>query len=399
MVVTGLPKAAATLRQRALTFCREHLPAEIARKVQEGLHLEKQDYVAWQKIMQAHGWMGGHWPRAYGGQGWSPIERWTAEQALAEAGAPWLIPTGVAYVGPVIYTFGNEAQKERFLPPILSTDHWWAQGYSEPGAGSDLAALKTRAVRDGDRYLVTGQKIWTSYAQWADWIFCLVRTDAGGRPQDGISFLLIDMKSPGVTVRPIPTIDGYHHVNEVFFDAVSVPVENLVGEENQAWTYGKFLLSHERLISGETGKARRVLRQVKRLAGEISESGRPLSQSAEIAERLADCEIALKTLESVCINLLEQADSDSPPGVEANIMKIRGTELLQQLHELAVDCLSRRGLAFDPKVLDATWNGPTVGPDGGPGMLGEFLLGRAYTIWGGSNEVQRNILAKAALGL
>ena len=398
-MVTGLPKQAADLREQAIAFCRTELPADIARKVERGHHLDKQDYVAWQKIMHAHGWMGGHWPRAHGGRGWSPIERWTVEQAMAEAGAPWLIPTGVAYVGPVIYTFGSAAQKARFLPPILSSDHWWAQGYSEPGAGSDLAALKTRARRDGERYLVTGQKIWTTYAHWSDWIFCLVRTDTGGRPQDGISFLLIDMRSPGITVRPITTIDEHHHVNEVFFDEVAVPAENLVGEENKAWAYGKFLLSHERLISGETGKARRLLAAVRRLAGEIREAGRPLGADPEIARRLTDCEIGLKTLEAVCVSLLEQADGDSPPGVEANIMKIRGTELLQQLHELAADCLARRGLWFDPEALEPSWNGPQVGPEGGAGMLGEFLLGRAYTIWGGSNEVQRNILTKAALGL
>jgi len=398
-MVTGLPKAALALREKAIAFCGAHLPAEIRHKVSRGLPLEKQDYVAWQKIMHAHGWMGGHWPKQFGGQGWSPIERWVAEQAMAEAETPWLIPTGVAYVGPVIYTFGNVEQQKRFLPKILSSDHWWAQGYSEPGAGSDLAALKTRAVRDGDRYVVNGQKIWTTYAHWSDWIFCLVRTDTGGRPQDGISFLLIDMTSPGIEVRPITTIDEHHHVNEVFFDEVSVPVENLVGEENKAWTYGKFLLSHERLISGETGKARRTLRSVKRLASEIAEGGRPLTQNPDIARRLTDAEIALKTLEAVCVNLLDKADGVSPPGVEANIMKIRGTEILQELHDLATDCLARRGLWFDPAALKPSWNGPTIGPDGGAGMLAEFLLGRAYTIWGGSNEVQRNILAKAALGL
>jgi len=395
----GLPDNAAALREKVLAFCEAELPDDIKRKVALGHHIEKDDFVRWQKIMHRHGFMGGHWPKAYGGQDWSPIERWVAEQTMAEAGAPWLIPTGVAYVGPVIYTFGSDAQKERFLPPILSTDHWWAQGYSEPGAGSDLAALKTKAQRQGDSYIVNGQKIWTTYAQWADWIFCLVRTETGGRPQDGISFLLIDMTSPGIEVRPIQTIDEHHHVNEVFFDNVSVPAENLVGEENKAWAYSKFLLGHERLISGETGKTRRLLRTAKEIAAEIEEGGKPLSENPEIAARLTDCEIALRSLEGVCVRLLSQADGDNPPGVEANIMKVLGTELLQKIQDLMADCVARRGLPFDPAMLDPGWNGPTVGPAAGSGMLSEFLLGRATTIWGGSNEIQRNILAKAALRL
>ena len=395
----ALPSEAQSLRERAFSFCDAHLPDDIRRKVAQGLHLGKDDFVRWQRIMHTEGWMGGHWPRAYGGQDWSPLQRWVAEQTMAEAGSPWLIPTGVAYVGPVIYTFGNDAQKARFLPSILSSDHWWAQGYSEPGAGSDLASLKTRAERCGSRYVVNGQKTWTTYAHFADWIFCLVRTADSGRPQDGISFLLIDMTSRGITVRPIRTIDGHHHVNEVFFEDVEVPVENLVGEENRAWAYGKFLLGHERLIAGETGKARRLLRRVRALAAELSEAGRPLSQDPDIARRLADAEIALRSLEAVCVRLLASADEDSPPGVEANIMKIRGTEILQDIQDIAVDCLARRGLWFDPKALEPHWNGTGPGPEPAPGLLGEFLLGRAYTIWGGSNEIQRNILAKAAMHL
>ena len=398
-MVWGLPDAAQRMRERTLDFCRAHLPDDIRRKVLDGQVLHQDDYVRWQKVMHAHGFMGGHWPRDHGGQGWSPLERWVAEQAMAEAGAPWLIPTGVAYVGPVLYTFGSAGQQARFLPPILTSDHWWAQGYSEPEAGSDLAALRTRAERRGDRYVVTGRKLWTTYAQWADWIFCLVRTGRGDRPQEGISFILIDMTSPGITVRPIRTIDGAHHVNEVTFDAVEVPVDNLVGEEGAAWTYSRFLLGHERLISGETGKARRLLAGTRAVAAQLSEGGRPLADDPAIARRLTDADIALRSLEAVCVRLLEAAEGDRAPGLEANIMKLRGTELIQQIQDLAVDCLGRRGLWFDP---DAPPLGPNAaGPEGleaaCAGALGEFLLGRAYTIWGGSNEIQRNILVRAAL--
>mgnify|MGYP005847370435 CR=1 FL=1 len=398
-MVWGLPAGAAALRERALAFTREALPSDIRRKVADGLVLGKDDYVRWQKIMHAHGYMGGHWPREHGGQGWSPIERWTAEQAMAEAGAPWLIPTGVAYVGPIIYTFGSQDQKRRFLEPVLRSDHWWAQGYSEPGAGSDLAALQTRADRRGDVYVVNGQKIWTTYAHWADWIFLLVRTSHGERPQDGISFLLVDMASAGISVRPITTIDEHHHVNEVFFEDVEVPVENLVGEEGKGWTYSKFLLSHERLISGETGRARRLLAAVKRIAAGIEEGGQPLAEDPDVARRLAEAEIALRSLEATCVRMLSRAEGSSPPGIEANVMKVRGTELLQEIHDLGVDCLGRRGFWFDPAALDGSFNGPAPGPVGWAGLAGEFLIGRAYTIWGGSNEIQRNILAKTALRL
>ena len=398
-MVWGLPGAAQDMRDRTMEFCRAHLPDDIRHKVVSGAALGRDDYVRWQKIMHAHGFMGGHWPRAQGGQGWSPLQRWVAEQAMAEAGAPWLIPTGVAYVGPVLYTFGSAAQQARFLPPILSSDHWWAQGYSEPEAGSDLAALRTRAERHGDSYVVTGRKLWTTYAQWADWIFCLVRTGRGARPQEGISFLLIDMATPGITVRPIRTIDEAHHVNEVTFDAVEVPVENLVGEEGAAWTYSKFLLAHERLISGETGKARRLLAGARRIAAETCEGGRPLTDDPAIARRLTEAEIALRSLEAVCVRLLEAAEGDRAPGLEANIMKLRGTELIQQIQDLTVDCLGRRGMWFDPQALAAGTNTPApAGMDmADAGAIGEFLMGRAYTIWGGSNEIQRNILVRAAL--
>ena len=387
----GLDSETRAFRDEVLAFCRDHLPADIRRKVELHLELERDDYTRWQKVLHSRGWMGVFWPVEHGGLAWGPRKRWIFEQACMESGAPWLIPMGVAYVAPVIYTFGSAAQQRRFLPGIQSGDDFWCQGYSEPNAGSDLANLKTRAERDGDHYVVNGQKMWTTYAQWADWIFCLARTNPGGKPQQGLSFLLIDMKSPGVTVRPIRTIDTVHHVNEVFFDNVRVPVENLVGEDGKGWDYAKFLLVTERLIAAETGKARLLLRQLKTV-------GRQLSAQEFFARRVAEAEIDLRTLEAVCHRLLGRAENGVEPGVEANMLKIRGTELLQKLNELTMDVLSQRGVPFDPQALRPHWNGaPSMMEDSG--MVYEFLHGRATTIWGGSNEIQRTIIAKQGLGL
>jgi alkylation response protein AidB-like acyl-CoA dehydrogenase len=386
-------------REEVRSFCREALPQDIRRKVAENLALERADHQRWQKILHGRGWMGGHWPLAHGGKAWKPLQRWLFEQTLAEEGAPWLIPMGVAYVGPVIYSFGSEAQKRRFLPPILSADHFWAQGYSEPNAGSDLAGLKTRAERHGDHYVVNGQKTWTTYAQWADWIFCLARTEAGDRPQDGVSFLLIDMASPGVTVRPIGTMDGKHHVNEVFFDNVRVPAENLVGEEGKAWRYAKFLLVQERLIAAETGRIRHLLAGLRAVAASVQEAGRPLGQAPAFAARIADIAIDLAALEAVCARLLARADGDAPGGVEVNMLKIRSSELQQRVTEEMVRALGRLGIPFDPADLDPGATPPADWPRGATGMASEFMYLRAATIYGGSNEIQRGIIAKQGLGL
>ncbi|MET7246259.1 acyl-CoA dehydrogenase family protein [Methylobacterium sp. EM32] len=394
-----LPPELRAFRAEVRAFCRGALPSDIRRKVERNLSLTREDHARWQKILHGRGWMGGHWPAELGGQGWGPAQRWLFEQTLAEEGAPWLIPLGVAYVGPVLYTFGNEAQKRRFLPPILSADEFWAQGYSEPNAGSDLAGLRTRAVREGDAYILNGQKTWTTYAHWADWMFCLARTQAGDRPQDGVSFLLVDMTAPGVTVRAIPTMDGKHHVNEVFFDDVRVPAENLVGEEGKAWTYAKFLLVQERLISAETGKARHLLGRLRRAAGETLEGGRSLAEDASLQRRIAEAEIDIRALEAVCLRLLGRAEGSVPTGVEANLLKIRGTEIEQDVTELMIRVTSRRGLPFDPAAFRPDWNGAEIGPDGAIGLAGEFLHLRAATIYGGSNEIQRGIIAKQGLGL
>ena len=375
------------------------LPDELRHKVMHNLKLEKDDYVGYLRLLQARGWIVGHWPSAYGGCDWTPLQRFIFEEETSEAGAPWLIPFGVNYVGPILYTFGSQAQKDRFLPRIRGSEDWWAQGYSEPGAGSDLAGLRTRAVRDGDHYVVTGQKIWTTYVQWADWIFCLVRTSLEDRPQKGISFLLIDMKSPGITIRPIITMDMCHDVNEVFFDQVRVPVENLVGEEGGGWTYAKVLLSNERVLVAEVGRSTRQLRRLGQLAAGILRGGQPLRDYPPFARRLAELRLRLFVLQSTCYQAVADAMAGSEPGAEASLMKIRGSELQQDIAEAMVDALGLAGIVYDAADLAGMGSAPGEGPFEAPGILKDHLHGRAATIYGGSNEIQRNIIAKLALGL
>ena len=380
-------------------FCAQHLPAQLTHKVMHNLTLEKEDYLTYMRLLRRQGWVAGHWPKQYGGCDWTPLQRFIFNEETGEAGAPWLIPFGVVFVGPIIYTFGSEAQKARFLPRILNSEDWWAQGYSEPGAGSDLAGLRTRAVRDGDHYVVSGQKIWTTYAQWADWMFCLVRTSEEERPQKGISFLLIDMRSPGITVRPIDTMDGYHHVNEVFLDAVRVPAENLVGEEGGGWQYGKILLANERVSVAEVGRSTRQLRRLDALAAGMQRGGKPLSEYAPFARRIAGLKLRHFVLQSTSYQAVAEAMAGTPPGAEASLMKIRGSELQQDIAEAMTDALGLAGMAYDAADLKGDGRAPAEGPFSAPGILKDHLHGRAATIYGGSNEVQRNIIAKMALGL
>ena len=392
-------RTAEAFRTEVRRFCRDKLPATLKHKVMNNLLLEKEDYVLYLKLLHEQGWAVGHWPRRYGGCDWTPLQRYIFEEETTEAGAPWLIPFGVNYVGPIIYSFGSEAQKTRFLPAIRSSDEWWAQGYSEPGAGSDLAALRTRADRDGDSYVVTGQKVWTTYAQWSDWMFCLVRTSSEDRPQKGISFLLIDMKSPGITVRPIATMDRYAHVNEVFFDAVRVPVGNLVGNEGGGWTYAKVLLSNERVLVAEAGRSTRQLRRLRELAERSRPQAAPLAANPAFARRIAELELRLHVLKATCYESVAHAMAGVEPGAEASLMKIRGSELQQDIAEAMLDCLGLAGTVFDPDAAEGLGALPPEGPFEATGILRDHLHGRATTIYGGSNEIQRNIIAKAVLGL
>jgi alkylation response protein AidB-like acyl-CoA dehydrogenase len=389
----------ASFRQEVRDFVAAELPSDLRQRVLLGKALEKDDYIRWQKILYRRGWIAGHWPKHLGGCDWTPLQRWIFEEETTQAGAPWVVPFGINYVGPVIYTFGNEQQKQQHLPGILTSDVFWCQGYSEPNAGSDLAGLQTRARRDGDDYIVRGQKIWTSYAHWADWVFCLVRTAEGGKPQEGISFLLIDMRSPGITVRPIITIDMGHHVNEVFFDDVRVPAANLVGQESGGWTYAKFLLANERVLIAEVGKLKRLFRQLRAMAADTFEAGQPLLQDPSFGRKVTELSIGIRVLEAMCIRQLGAGSADAPPGVEASVLKIRGSELFQDVTQLMVEVQARRGLPYQTEALSPNWNGAEIGAAGAPGMMREYLFGRAATIYGGSNEIQRNVIAKAALEL
>lgn len=380
-------------RAEVREFAAREIPAWLKRKVRENLVLEKADYLAYMHLLARRGWSIGHWPREHGGLAWTPLERFIFEEETARAGAPWLIPFGVNYVGPVIYTFGSAAQQARFLPPIRATSQWWAQGYSEPGAGSDLAALSTRAIRRGDHYVVTGQKIWTTYVQWADWMFCLVRTGDDPRPQAGISFLLIDLRQPGITIRPIATMDGYHHVNEVFLDDVPVPVENLVGEEGQGWTYAKFLLANERVLVSEVGRSMRRMEQLHALAA------KRIADDAWFAQRVAELDLRLHVLRASCYQAITDGMAGADLAAASSMMKLRGAELEQDIAEALLDATGLAGLVFDPASVHGDGRPAPVGPPETAGIMRAHLHGRATTIYGGSNEIQRQIIAKAALGL
>jgi alkylation response protein AidB-like acyl-CoA dehydrogenase len=388
-------------RREVRAFCAAEIDGDLRRKLDLGQHLEKAEHDAWLRKLGARRWLAGPWPQEHGGLGWSPGRTAAFRDELGRAGAPWLVPFGVTMVGPVIYTFGSEAQKRRFLPAIVRNEEWWCQGYSEPGAGSDLAALRTRAVRDGDHYVVNGQKIWTTLAHWADWMFCLVRTDPDApKKQQGISFLLIDMKTPGITVRPLITLDLGHHLNEVFFEDVRVPVENLVGEENKGWDYAKFLLANERVGVAEVGTFRRYLDQLRRALACTHEGGRPLSEDPGFRSRLADLELRLSSLEALTADQQAAFHAAGRPSlIGAAALKIRGSELQQDILQALTDALARHGLAYQTDALMAGWNGELIGPEATAGLLAEHLHRRAATIYGGSSEIQRNIIAKGALGL
>lgn len=381
------------LRAAVRDFYARDMPEDLKTRAARHQVLGKDDYVRWMRLLHQQGWAIAHWPTEFGGQAWSPLERFAFEDQLARLGCPWVIPFGVKYVGPVIYTYGSGSQKARFLPSIATTEEFWAQGYSEPGAGSDLAALRTEAIRDGDHYVVNGQKTWTTYAQWADWMFCLVKTARGEQAQKSISFLLIDMKSPGVTVRPIPTMDGYHHVNEVWLEDVRVPVENLVGEEGKGWTYAKFLLRNERTAGAIVGGAWHALERLKELAGDRSGPG-----SERTAARIGELELRFMALEEAAYQAVEAMMDGTEHGAEASLIKLRGTELHQDVAEAAIDLLGVAGVAYDVAALHEGGL-PPLGPSDAGGIVKDHLYNRAATIFGGASEIQRNIVARGVLGL
>jgi alkylation response protein AidB-like acyl-CoA dehydrogenase len=385
----------AAFRDEVRDFVRARLPADIRAKVLGHRRLDKADHLRWQDLLAARGWLVGHWPREFGGQGWDPVRVHLFDEQCALAGAPRLIPFGIFMVAPVLMAYGSDGQKSRYLPRIRDNLDWWCQGYSEPGAGSDLASLQCRAVRRGDEYVVDGQKTWTTLAQHADMMFCLVRTATGARRQDGITFLLIDMKTPGITVRPIVTVNGEHEVNEVYFDDVRVPVANRVGEEGRGWTCAKYLLGHERTNLANVGGAKRELARLREIAAQERKGGRPLAEDRCFAARLAWIEIELMALETT---LLRVATSrGETPGPEASILKIKGTEILQAIAELMLEAVGPYAQAFNPEAMVTP--GAGLGPEYAEVMSAHYFISRKISIYGGSNEIQRNIIAQRVLGL
>nr|WP_315260433.1 acyl-CoA dehydrogenase family protein [uncultured Duganella sp.] len=378
-------------------FLDTNLPSDLQKKVRNHLRLSRQDYVRWHQIVARQGWSAPAWPVEHGGPGWTPTQRHIWEEECARAGTPPILPFGVNMVAPVIMAFGNEAQKKHYLPRILNCDDWWCQGYSEPGAGSDLASLKTTAERAGEHYLVNGQKTWTTLAQHADMIFCLVRTDSTVRKQEGISFLLIDMKTPGITVRPIIMLDEDHEVNEVFFDNVRVPVQNLIGQENKGWTYAKYLLGHERTGIAAVGRSKRELLFLKKVASEHYKHGKPLMQDPVFAAKIASLEIDLMALETTVLRVLTR--QEHAPGPEASLLKVRGTEIQQLLTELMVEALGPGALPFDPDYLEGKTDHAVTGDDTGAPLTAYYFNYRKTSIYGGSNEIQKNIISQMILGL
>jgi len=369
-------------------FARKNLSPATREKTFSGKHYDRDDHVVWQQALGKQGWLAYTWPKKYGGPGWGVTERFLFENVLAEEGAPRIIPFGVKMVGPVIYTFGNDEQKERFLPGIRSSDVSWCQGYSEPGAGSDLASLRTRAVREGDHYIVNGQKTWTSYAHWGDWIFCLVRTNTEAKAQEGISFLLIDMKTPGVTVRPIIMLDGAHAVNDVFLDNVKVPAANLIGKENEGWTCAKFLLANERLGIAEVPASKRGVGML-----------RAISDDPSLAEKIADVDLQVQALEMSELRALSTMALGGAPGPEVSTLKVRGSEIQQRIAELAMEAVGEYAAPYQPGMLFHDTNETPIGPDHAPPAAPRYFNMRKTSIYGGSTEIQKNIVSKMVLGL
>jgi alkylation response protein AidB-like acyl-CoA dehydrogenase len=380
-------------RQRVREWVRAHLPPEIAHKVHHALHLSRDDLQRWAKILGQQGWLGWNWPKEHGGPGWSAIERHLFEEECALAGAPRVVPFGPVMVAPVIMAFGTPEQQRRFLPGIASGEVWWSQGYSEPGAGSDLASLKCKAERRGDYYVVNGQKTWTTYGQYGDWIFCLVRTSSDGKPQTGISFLLIDMRSPGVSVRPIVLLDGQAEVNEVWFDNVEVPADQLIGEENKGWTYAKHLLSHERTNIADVNRSKRELERLKRIA-----RAEGLWDDIRLRDQIALLEIDIVALEMMVLRVLSAQAGGKQSLDVAGLLKIRGSEIQQRTSELMMLAAGPYALPCIREAMEAGWQGDYAAPAHAAPLAGSYFNLRKTTIYGGSNEVQRNIVAQTVLG-
>ena len=390
-------------REEVRTFIAENLPLEIQEASRRSPSYVPKEYTRrWHKILFEKGWVAPSWPKEHGGCEWTPVQKHIYDEEYQNANAPRLSSFGITMIGPVLYTFGTKDQKQQHIPSILNGDIFWCQGYSEPGSGSDLASLQTRAELDksGDNYIVNGQKIWTSHAHHADWIFALVRTSSEGKKQEGISFLLIDMSTPGLEVKPIISMDGGHYLNEVFFVDVKVPVHNRIGEEDMGWTYAKYLLGHERTGIAGVAKSKRKLKNLKEIAGLEQLGDKAMIDDQDFKSRVASVGIKLQALEITNLRTLAAVNVGKSPGDASSILKIRGTEIEQELNELLIEAMGYYAHPYQPgRLFNQQTNMIPVGPDHAVGLMEEHLLRRAASIYGGSNEIQKNIIAKAIMGL
>ena len=390
-------------RDEVRAFLKETLTPEIQHEVENNAHLSKAEAEAWHAALNRRGWLANHWPEQYGGPGWNAVQKYIFETECALAHSPRIVPFGVNMLGPVLIKYGSEAQKQYWLPRILNGDDWWCQGYSEPGAGSDLASLKTTAVLDGDHYVVNGQKTWTTLGQHANMMFCLVRTDPAAKKQSGISFLLIDMNTPGIEVRPILTLEGAHEVNEVFLTDVRVPVANLVGTENRGWDCAKYLLTYERTNIAGVGFSIAALARLKQAAAQVRRNGRPLADDPLFAARMAKVEIDLENMKTTNLRVIAAVEGGGVPGAESSMLKIRGTVIRQELNSLMRRAMGSQARPFDLAAIEGGLDAATEAAWPGPGesatAAATYFNNRKLSIFGGSNEIQRNIISKMILGL
>ena len=386
-------------RAEVQRFLNDDVPARLKEKGDAGKRFTKADFEEWHALLNQKGWLASGWPVEYGGTGWNPVEKFIFDNECALAHTPRVQPFGLAMVAPVIIKYGNEEQKRYWLPRILNGQDWWCQGYSEPGAGSDLASVKTTAVRDGDHYVINGQKTWTTLGQHANMIFCLVRTDREAKPQQGISFVLVDMATPGIEIRPIITLDGEHEINEVFFTDVRVPVANLVGEENKGWDCAKYLLTHERTNIAGVGHSVAGLDRLKHLAARVMKNGKPLDQDPLFAARLAKVEIDLENMKTTNLRVIAAVAGGGVPGAESSMLKIKGTEIRQELFSLARRALGEHALPYITEALDEGSAAEPIGPHEPAFAASHYFNYRKLSIYGGSNEIQKNIISKMILGL
>ena len=386
-------------RDEVRSYLRDNLRPGLAEKMKEAKRLTREDLVEWHKVLNDKGWLAWHWPEEYGGTGWTPVQAHIFNEEIVYANAPRIVPFGVNMLGPVLIKFGTEEQKRHYLPKMLTSEHWWCQGYSEPGSGSDLASLKTEAVLDGDEWVINGQKTWTTLGHIADHIFVLARTSKEGKPQEGISFFLVPMDVGGVEVRPIITLDGEHEVNEVFLTDVRIPKENVVGEVDKGWTLAKYLLTYERNGIAGVAFSKQALEGLKSSATRMYSNGRTMAEDPLFSARMAQVEIDLMAMEIFNLRTVAAAENGHAGNVEASMLKIKGTEIRQEITDLSRRVWGPHALPFTPESFDEGWNEEPVGPEGAMKHARAYFNMRKITIYGGSNEIQKNIISKAGMGL